>query len=1250
MSVETHGQAGYDQQYRASALIGLLLLGPGGTLVVEPTGGEDASIQAAGGVVIELQSKASGDVVSVDALAEWLLHYPPHADSGSLLERLATDRRVILACGGRCADALQPFVATWARAELPVEGLHRDTVTAMRVALAARASALQSGESELDKRRGAAAAALLSRWGERKLRDALSHARIVDNVDRADLCARIRASLADRYRVARSRAEDCALAIDDAIRRARDSRGDAWAEIRRILRRFENTPALAPDWPNVSRPDEDDLLAALRARKALLLTGVSQCGKTQTARALGERLRQEGFVYRERSDFQEASSFLLAPGSDEHVLLIDDPDLVLHPSGIARLRDALTLVRPHRLLMVTGPLDRLALAYGSSDPSTWNTRGIPWVDLTVRDRRYATQVWRELARGLPDDDRAEGERLIGAGAVTPQPGALEEIRLGALPLPRLAALVAGAESGTGALRDQLGKGALEMAGMLVLGADQVHRIPTEGLGWLTSPSDDRPGLRPQYTTRGGVIGGNLPPPEFPNWPRVDLSSEAEAALNELRERGWIETDDRGVRFVHPRFVRAAAEWTGSEARWYALVTKAVSSLDPQGASIALQRLAEATSGSEPDRRWVATCVAALRSLFPRVRDAAAMMMARRFGELEAGDAEALFEAVSESQHDEGDLLFHDDTPGTPWWLRGESWLDPRQDHDFGEGIIERFEGPSADALASIRDGTLPAAREALRLARGAVAGRVELSTSELDRLLTAGERFVREEAVRARILRPEPLSDLQLDVLFSDHPAVIANALHAFFAAVPTLPRSERERMVARFRGALRLPVVALASTFILEDLEDALGHESSLPMRTTAAAHWEAWGELAPHWLAGLPHEPFRIRQGRLWNTADRARPHLTPSAVANVAREWIRLIERREGRLFDSYGLGVVDFLTVGTGPDDREELLVGLLTHPIERLQHAALRTALEKWDALSPRERDETRAAVFGGGAGHVWRLLLLFDAGETALVEQAFGPRTDEDSLAGLVGTLPEEVLAAGLRQHFGLQVSGDPGWYGPCEYDRWRRIVHVLLLLPEHPQYELAVGALLSNACAGDWPDRAGAWDRCVAAADQPALDLLARELAHWSALNTHCHLAPYWSRWWTAADAGARSRAVGAVLADLEAISSRSDRSDVLPQVLWKEIVGQLHAEEAAIVAVGLAVSGAESVDEVVRRLKPLRLRARWVAQALELDARDLDERIAAVIHSMNQEILARAESQRKSWREKPTALDVPPRWRPRP
>src|SRR5690606_18875079 len=134
---------------------------------------------------------------------------------------------------------------------------------------------------------------------------------------------------------------------------------------------------IGPRQPYLVHSYEDELYSQLERERALLLTGLPLCGKTQLACSLAGRAQgQEGVHVIKTQRLDEAYRFLLDPAAGESRLaLLEDPFGKVRPSrdgreDWTRLADLLQELKPHRRVIVTNRSDVLAELRTSTDSTT----------------------------------------------------------------------------------------------------------------------------------------------------------------------------------------------------------------------------------------------------------------------------------------------------------------------------------------------------------------------------------------------------------------------------------------------------------------------------------------------------------------------------------------------------------------------------------------------------------------------------------------------------------------------------------------------------------------------------------------------------------------------------------------------------------------------------------------------------------------------------------------------------------------
>lgn len=334
MSIERTGPERYEEQYRATVVLMLLLWDQIRTAQVEVAGGEDATLVLGtpyGERRLEAQMKFSTAQVGVSELAAWLLHFPRASAADSLLERLLATRSLIVlfVAAGRATDAVarlveEPVPTLTTRGARP-RVLQRH-VSELLSAIADCFDGSHASGSLVAQRRERAIA--LGASSVRALQTALQRVAIWEEQTTAtmeDLAAKI---LRLKFRVPD---RDGRALYDGELRRcierARSSGDDLRPEFLLAIRRFQAGRVLSRE-VDVERPGVAALTDVLERERVLLICGGSRAGKSHTAEWIAQRLQDEGVEVAWSDDgvAGDATRFLVnRVDANERLFVLHDP-------------------------------------------------------------------------------------------------------------------------------------------------------------------------------------------------------------------------------------------------------------------------------------------------------------------------------------------------------------------------------------------------------------------------------------------------------------------------------------------------------------------------------------------------------------------------------------------------------------------------------------------------------------------------------------------------------------------------------------------------------------------------------------------------------------------------------------------------------------------------------------------------------------------------------------------------------------
>lgn len=1033
--------------------------------VVEPKGGEDGSLFTSGPAPLhyEVQGKGAAGQVTVAEMAKWLTHFPERTDRGMLLERLAGDpaRRLVIVASGRVADALDPLVAPadWRGEALapPPAALAQKLLDAFRASPIEGQAAKDLGDRRR-KHHEAIGAALTRRVVADVLRRVVVIERATTPTVRDWIGRHLRASGVPGD------------SIDDAVNRLK-------ALV--TIRRGGNDDLAAPLFAQVGReapttvrpldylPDgqEADWGRILRARHALLLSGVTRSGKSLAARWVAADLETQGFRVDVFGRAEDAERFLLDPAEGGRVAILDDPLGGAHGATdpdrqLHRLETLLKRLSPRRRLIVAQGRERLFEATAAVDLASLSLDGHTWCDLGARSPGFLADLWLHLAdrAGVADPLRSGMANLVRAGGVELEPGRLAY--LANLPkVARDALTVEAAVSAASvdamtlfrALRDEAAAKDL-LPALAIASEPRAPALGTE-IAFVAGDGGDRLPSRTDHIGTMLVIGGPTRPPapmpDYETAPVLDAASVED--LDRLEGRVIVSTDAmRRSGFTHP-FYRAAAECyfrNPASGLWDRL-------LGMHGRALFARELSTARAAARSldwmlqlagGRPGVTAALAnraedGLRSLFPAVRDICFDFLLRHTVRFDASIGERLPQAAR--------LVASTDLSSLQW-MNGEA-IFPPDGRIPADAVMRGMLGPDQTEVAAVlgpleRAGGSALAPEAAGEAVLYFRRRPdEMAHGHIANLLAYDEAVIRAEATRAWLGRPRDGDAETLARIFSDtHPLVARRALGGGIAGYNASGPDRRREIIDGLAGMASSPANAaiLLERLVLFDRDHIVEGEKP----------WPIFAALMPIVLEALPTASSFI-EARLHNAMIEAGPVLSAEDLARICERWVGWIERmdRAGRWLDDFALDVTDILfrSLGDRPDLRGDMVPRLLSLRLTTSLLTVIKDAVDVWPDMTEVERKALMDVVTADPVDKRWRraAALVREEVPREIQDALLGPDTSlDDGVEAVRAALGEDLFAACV----GMQA-GDPDMLG-----EWRSA-------SSSPVWAEALGAAVTN-------------------------------------------------------------------------------------------------------------------------------------------------------------------------------------------
>ena len=1102
MSVEIFGPQGYEWQYLATVLLALQN-DQCESLKVESINGEDAELRLPeaefGPLTVYIQAKSGRSDVTIGELVGWLTHFESNSCQNTLLERIFEERSLaVFISGGRCRDDVNLFVKEFGiiRGESKVAKKLRDSLIN---ALEARASKWRERTNlQKDRKKHLVDLVGLLRKQPEKLNSSLQRVIIWEDVSRMGLEDQINSELSRNYKIPQLACSKTVALLNQAVRNARDQRGDVYPAIQKILARESGYSILGSE-RHLSNGTETELSSLLRAQRVLLLTGRSQCGKTNMAKYLAQGLQDDGVHVQHGCEAEDASRFLSQMNDESRLFLLEDPfdELRSHTAderakNVEILRRLIGELRDHRFLIMTCKSEAVD---GVIDSLFVNRSK----DLTVKDVSYLKEFW-DLCCVHSDMDEETEKRFFDELKREPEDG---------LPQPGHLLHLAGKSGLAGLtfveLNDRARFDIQSLATNLAtrtplsrqlhvaihLGASTVSEIPHEQIGYLFSGEALSPGIVDDFGVMS-IFGDDESDDSFPVDPtEYQLAPKFAEELKYLEDSGFLRVSGTGIKFAHPDYMAVSRQILKSYGAlgFAPVLMRMERGLCSNCEAVALvtasniRIIHECFGKSSKDGKLIFdTAYKGRESIFPSVVEAVVEALLELSPKLDIDSQHTILRSIRNAEIYYGKYQWRN---GIPW--RGAS-SNANDLFRVPESVL------SATALASLR--TLTSKEVIVNLTAQNAWDYLHLVESDqnlwrdqhLEEIWKQPYAFIRAKCGKLLVIhyrdRPKSLISLIGD---ERSPSVKAAVILQIFSEWRNLAAGIRTIFEEWLVSEIRVPVVAISVSNLLVNFGDphnwnGVQWADYLPEEKTEV--WGLWATVIQGYFDALSSKPFNHDGARLYSSFQNALRYITQEKLEAPVERWMDWIEGQvEIRELSDYDVGAIRIYFDQKSPSaSREERLSRLLGSVDTGLVFNVINLIAPKWTSLSVGERELISDLLSSDRHDVLWFKAAAIVRTDTCDELQQLITGLEGMSTKGageILEELDSELLKATLHVYCG---SPQPlWWYGTHhpEGGVWKVVLEIMLTHPDHALLDLAIEEMLYsvlNGGLGKWSEPLESW------------------------------------------------------------------------------------------------------------------------------------------------------------------------------
>lgn len=1087
MSVTIHGVKGYNYQYKLTVLFGLLQnLSKDEKLFAEMAGSEDITFIDGGNNIIEIQTKMEKKDLDLSLLVEWLFHFKEYDDSNCLLTRITSgESRCLFITRSRCNDdtrfLLNDFPQTKRKNLKPT----RELINKIKTAI----SKISFKETDLGKKRKVSSDKISREITDIEITHLINNTIVWEQLDDDKIDDEVLRILNKKLSIAESQCEILYLKLLKIVENGKDTKENLIPAFKSSISKLQVNKYPIHEF-YISRSQEVNLEELLEKGNILLLTGVSQCGKTELAKKIANKYIEKGFNKIRSSSELSIENFFNQNPSESKIAILEDPFGHVKPNKEAaeikrRIIDLSNSLPLHHKIIITSRIEIINEVFPSSFFNEF-----PSINVTEDDSKEIMNFWNEFSRKFNVDKQVEilvRDFIKKERQDQLQIGQLEYLakyNSESLRGKSVSELISIARHNSNDVANNLAEENRERAnvlGILSICCSNLISVNKIDLSYVLSKDKN------EYTVfekdfRLSILRDKTKYPKYASPEKI--SKKVKSYLYYFEERGFIRLTNDMIIFSHPNYFEAGRilffrKSVNEQKKNLKYLKKAIVSINPVTALFACKELypiyKKIDLSLQTDVREF--MLVANRSIYPSVEDYASINLINVLGDFEkVKEKEKIVEIIDRGSTSSGSIKWHKNK--VPYISKEGVFLPDLKNIpqvEVIDGITEKILNGEYVKIKEAWDYVnfykwKSFSRQIFKIESGIISS-----------LLAYDEVFIRKQVAKIFFCAKIEKDEIFLidRILGDNHPTVVFYGIWGAFLFWNKQDREVKDYLFKFFKNLFARQEIAIRSKDFLLNFSidysgecidwESFSHEEKIEL-------WNIWGEIFPIFSKNLPASVY-INVGRFGDTMTTATNFLNHDNGINVFNAWYERIDYKidNGAQLSDYEMGIIDDLLSFTKDNhfSRNEIFRKVFTHTNSLFLLYSLKIVLPYYEKLHLEEKEIIIQLVKSNRYDICWihaLLLAIYDIPQTLLLIVTNGKDLGLLKPNQILEILPLKLIHDSLKIIY--RNPYELGLLFPYNMSGfWKKNINYILFHQIEPFFKLCIEEFVGNNI---WGSRTG--------------------------------------------------------------------------------------------------------------------------------------------------------------------------------